>query len=194
VVEAIAELKPDIGISVFFGYLLSEGSLRVMLKGCLNLHPALLPYNRGAHPNVWSIVEGTPAGATMHYVDRGVDTGDIVSQKQVSVDPVDTGESLYRKLERACLDLFEEVWPLVRAGRAPRTPQSNQEGSHHRTRDLARIDEIDLDRSYNARELIDIIRARTFPPYPGACFRVEGRKVHLRLQLAYENNPEEKGL
>jgi len=53
---------------------------------------------------------------------------------------------------------------------------------------VERIDEIDLDRTYTARELIDIVRARTFPPHRGAYFRVGQRKVYLRLQLFYEND------
>jgi methionyl-tRNA formyltransferase len=51
---------------------------------------------------------------------------------------------------------------------------------------VERIDHIDLDRKYAAGELIDIMRARTFPPYPGAYFIHQGRKVYLRIQLLYE--------
>ena len=65
-------------------------------------------------------------------------------------------------------------------------PQNKTQGTHHFVRDVERIDEIDLARMYNARELIDVIRARTFSPYPGAYFRHDGRKVYLRLQLFYE--------
>jgi methionyl-tRNA formyltransferase len=53
---------------------------------------------------------------------------------------------------------------------------------------VERIDEIDLDRAYPARELIDLLRARTFPPYTGAYVRVGNRKVYLRLQLLYEDD------
>jgi methionyl-tRNA formyltransferase len=186
VIEAITSLKPEVGISVLFGYILRRELLDLMPAGCVNIHLAILPYNRGAYPNVWSIVEGTPAGVTLHYVDEGVDTGDIIAQREVAVDPVDTGESLYRKLERTAVDLFKETWPLIRSGRAPRIYQSKGNGTYHSIRGVERIDEIDLDRTYTAGELINIIRARTFPPYPGAYFRRQGRKVYLRLQLLDE--------
>src|ERR1700694_5912727 len=75
--EIIRELKPRIGVSANFGYILKSPMLDLLPLGCINLHTALLPYNRGAHPNVWSIAEGTPAGVTLHYIDEGVDTGDI---------------------------------------------------------------------------------------------------------------------
>jgi methionyl-tRNA formyltransferase len=184
--EAIQALKPDIGLSVLFGYILKSEFLDLFPNGVVNLHPAHLPYNRGAYPNVWSIVEGTPAGVTMHYVDAGIDTGDIIAQRRVPVEPIDTGETLYRKLENACVDLFEQTWPLVRSGQAPRVSQSGEAGTYHSTTDVQDIDYIDLDKKYKARELIDIIRSRTFPPYPGAYFIHQGRKVYLRLELLCE--------
>lgn len=185
VTEAIRALQPDIALSVFFGYILRPRFLDLFPAGVVNLHPAYLPYNRGAYPNVWSIVERTPAGVTLHYVDAGVDTGDIIAQQQVPIEPIDTGETLYRKLEQACVELFKEIWPPIRSGQAPRIPQDEREGTFHRMQHVERIDSIDLDRMYTGRELIDLIRARTFPPYPGAYFMHEGRKVHLRLQLSY---------
>jgi methionyl-tRNA formyltransferase len=171
------------GVSVLFGYILRAPFLSLFPRGIVNLHPAFLPYNRGAYPNVWSIVERTPAGATLHYVDAGVDTGDIVSQATVPVSQTDTGATLYSRLEQAAFALFRDTWPRLRAGDAPRVPQPPG-GTSHRVADVARIDAIDLDHSYRARDLIDILRARTFPPYSGAYFEVDGRRVYMRLELA----------
>lgn len=179
----LASLEPDIGVSALFGYLLRPPVLALFRHGCVNVHPSLLPWNRGAHPNVWSIVEGTPAGVTMHHVDEGVDTGDIIAQREVPVEPFDTGQSLYTRLEEACVELFGETWPRIADGTAPRTPQPQESGSTHRARDLALLDEIQLDRTYTGRELIDILRARTFPPHDGAYFTVDGQRVYLRLSL-----------
>jgi methionyl-tRNA formyltransferase len=139
---------------------------------------------------VWSIIEGTPAGATIHYLDEGIDTGDIIAQSEVPVEAIDTGASLYSRLEECCIELFQNTWPAIRSGTAPRTPQTRQAGTAHRTSDVERIDRIDLDRSYNARELINVLRARTFPPYSGAYFIEQGRRVGLRLQLEYEDDDE----
>lgn len=186
-IKVIRALEPKMGISACFGYLLRKEMLDLMPKGCLNIHPGFLPYGRGAFPNVWSIVEGTPTGVTLHYMDRDVDAGDIVAQKEILVEHVDTGKTLYHKLEHACVDLFEETWPLIKSGHAPRVPQKNHLKTCHKLKDVERIDEIDLDQTYKAKELINLIRARTFPPYPGAYFRYKGRKIYLRLQLLYED-------
>ena len=188
VLREIEALRPTLGVSAMFGYLLRHELLALLPAGCVNVHPSLLPYNRGAHPNVWSIVEGSPAGATIHYIDDGVDTGDIIAQHQIEVEPVDTGASLYHRLEDACIQLFQETWPVLRSGQGPRLPQEPSAGTHHRVRDLEAIDEIDLDRTYKARDLINILRARTFPPYSGAFFRHGARRVHLQLMLGYDRD------
>jgi len=183
--RAVLALQPDIGLSVLLGYILAPEFLSLLPQGVVNLHPGLLPFNRGAHPNVWSIVERTPAGVTLHWADAGVDTGDIIAQVPTDAAAEDTGETLYRKLERTALELLQQTWPVIEAGHAPRRRQEGQ-GTSHRSRDLERIDEIDLDASYRARDLIDVLRARTFPPYKGAFFRARGKRVYVRVCLEAE--------
>ena len=184
--DAIADLNPDIGISVLFGHILKPSFLGLFSRGCVNLHPAYLPYNRGSYPNVWSIIDETPAGVTLHRIDEEIDTGDILSRRRVDVRPSDTGETLYRRLEQAGLDLFKEAWPALKDGTLSALPQPREEGTYHVTADVAEIDEIDLDATYKARDLINILRARTFPPYQGAYFLDNGRKVYIRVELTEE--------
>lgn len=185
-VSSIQALAPDLGLSIYFGYILKPEMLSIFSRGVLNLHPAYLPYNRGAYPNVWSIVDGTPAGVSIHYVDAGIDTGNVISRAGVPVLPTDTGHSLYRKLEDASSKLFEETWPAIVDGYPATIPQSGDEGTYHRMSDVDQIDRIDLDAPRTARELIDLIRARTFPPYGGAYFEENGQKIYLRLELLTE--------
>lgn len=187
-VKELLSLSPDIGLSVFFNYVIPPEIFQHIPKGIINLHPALLPYNRGQYPNVWSIVENTPSGVTIHYIDEKIDSGDIISQQSVDVEPVDTGETIYRKLENASLDLFCKTWPNIKSGIAQRRPQKFSSGSYHRTADVEKIDRIDLDKQYSARYLIDIMRARTFPPYRGTFFEVNGKRIYLKLLLEYEKD------
>lgn len=175
----------DIGVSVLFDYILRPACIDLFPNGMINLHPSYLPYNRGQYPNVWSLVEGTPAGVTLHQIDEGLDTGDIVAQHEVPVAATDTGKTLYEKLEQAGLDLFRDQWVKISQGTATQQPQAGT-ATIHRTRDVDTIDRIDLDQRYTARELIDVIRARTFPPHRGAYFEVDGRRIYLRLELYEE--------
>ncbi len=184
--EAIRDQNPEIGISAFFGHIVPKEILDLFPLGCVNIHPSYLPHNRGKYANVWSIVDRTPAGASLHYMDEGVDTGPIIAQQEVPIEPIDTGKTLHEKLEQACVELFQENWPAVREGNAASRPQNLDAGSSHRERDVETIDEIDLDREYLARDLIDVLRARTFPPYRGAWFREGGKQVYVQVELSGE--------
>jgi len=185
--ERIRSCNADMAVSVLFRNMLRKPFLDLFPRGCINLHPAFLPYNRGNYPNVWSIVEKTPAGVTLHYIDEGLDTGDIIAQEEVIVDPADSGGTLYRKLELTALKLFRQTWPSIEAGRAPRQRQDAGPGTCHRRADVAAIDEIDLERLYRAEDLINILRARTCPPYRGAYVNHNGKKIYLSLGLSEES-------
>lgn len=188
VIEKLRSLNAQIGISIFFGYILKSSIINLFPNGIINLHISLLPYNRGAYPNVWSIINETPAGVTLHYIDDGVDTGAIISQQEVIVEPIDTGASLYRKLEKAGIHLFVQTWPIIRQGEVTPIPQDPSGiASMHRVKDVEKIDEIDLDRLYTARELINILRARTFPPYKGAYFVIDGKRIGIQIDLTYDD-------
>lgn len=187
-IQKIKALKPDVIVSVLFDYILKPEVINIPEKGCINLHPSFLPYNRGQYPNIWSIVDGTPSGVTLHYIDEGVDTGEIIAQKEVPVDAIDTGQTLYLKLEDACIELFKNTWPQVREKRFLTVGQSEGEGTYHRTKDVEKIDHIDLDATYTGQYLIDVLRARTFPPYKGAYFESNGCKIFMRLELVHEEN------
>ena len=178
---ALKSLKPDVLLSVHFGYRVGAGLLSS--TPAFNLHPGYLPYNRGLYPNVWALAEGTPAGVTLHRMDPGIDTGEIVAQRRTEVLPTDTGESLYHRLERDELALFREAWPSVRTGTFLASAQPAG-GTSHTGADLVGLDRLDPDQRMSVRELVDRLRARTFPPHPGCYLEgKDGRRVHLRLWL-----------
>jgi methionyl-tRNA formyltransferase len=182
-VTQLKALEPEIGISAFFGAILKPSLLDIFPNGCINLHSALLPYNRGWHTNVWPIIDGTPAGATIHYIDPGVDTGDVIAQRHVVVEATDTGGLLHEKITRGVVDLFTETWPDISQGTNTRLPQDHQAATIHKKAELAELSRIDPSRCYRARNLINILRARTYPPYPSAYYMTGDRASHVRLQL-----------
>lgn len=183
-IERVRALQPDVILCVFWGFLLQQELINIPTSGCINFHCAYLPYNRGKNPNIWPIIEGTPAGVTLHYIDPGIDSGDIMAQKEVMVEPIDTGKTLYEKLANAFIVLFHETWPKMKNGTVKSIPQP-QGGTFHYAKDLQKLDHIDLDKLYTGRELINILRARTFPPYPGAYFLAGGEKIYMELHLKY---------
>ncbi len=183
-VQRIREWRPQIIVSAFWGYILKPEVIEIPSAGCINMHPGYLPYNRGMNPNVWPIVEGTPAGVTIHYVDPGVDTGDVIAQREVPVEVTDTGGSLYDRTLIEIVDLFKEVWPAIRAGTAPRIPQDGRLATHHRAVDVDALDQLDLNAPMMARDMLNRIRARTYADRTYAYFEEDGKRVYVSVMLS----------
>src|SRR3990167_3987166 len=136
---SVAKVSPDFIVSHGCRQILRPYLLDLFPDRVVNLHIAYLPWNRGADPHIWSAIEGTPSGVTIHYVDKGIDTGDIIAQREVMWLPDGvTVRDTYELLQAEMLDLFVEHWPEIRDGSCPRYPQEG-EGSFHRMADLERV-------------------------------------------------------
>ena len=182
----IAALQPDLLLSVSYGYRLPTDLLELPGKGAINLHNGYLPYNRGTYANVWSIVDDTPAGATMHYMEAAFDSGDIIDRIEVQKTLDDTGATLHRKIEKASLELFTRNWTKIKTGHIQTIAQFPHEGSYHLKKDVTLIDEIDLEKMVRARDLINLLRARTFAPHESAYCIEDGVKYYIRVSIEKE--------
>jgi methionyl-tRNA formyltransferase len=133
----------DERLVVSHGYrrILRRDVLDALPDRVINLHISLLPYNRGADPTLWSVLEDTPAGVTIHYIDEGVDTGDVIAQRAVELTDDDTLATAYAKLQAELVALFAEQWPAIAAGRNARTPQPPG-GTAHRIADRAAVEHL----------------------------------------------------
>lgn len=124
----------DFLVSYGYRHILKKDILDLFQQRAINLHISLLPWNRGADPNLWSFAERTPKGVSIHYMDEGIDTGDLIVQTEVVFDEPETLRSSYERLCRRIEDLFIEWWPRIRDGRCPRYAQPDG-GSVHRVKD-----------------------------------------------------------
>lgn len=110
----------DLAVSYTYPYLLTGEVIRALHGNVVNLHNAYLPYNRGADPNLWSILEQTPRGVTLHYISEKLDGGDIIAQSIVPLCPDMTLHCSYYELDAAAKKLFAEAflyydfWPQLR--------------------------------------------------------------------------------
>ena len=110
-------LENQIEFLISYGYrhLISESILSHFPLKAVNLHISLLPYARGAHPNFWSIAEGSPTGVTIHLLDKGLDTGNILFQREVYINHREhTFETSYRLLCNELERLFFMNWRYIR--------------------------------------------------------------------------------
>lgn len=127
-------------ISYNYKYVVEESLInRIDTANIINLHISYLPWNRGAHPNIWSFVENTPKGVTIHQIDSGVDSGDILLQKKVEFDESnETLKSSYEKLHFTIQKLFKENWDDIKNKSIKPRPQK-EKGSFHKIKDFEKI-------------------------------------------------------
>jgi methionyl-tRNA formyltransferase len=188
-IELLSKLNLDFIIGIHFPYIVPEEVLTISRQGFLNLHPGYLPYNRGWHTPNWAILEGTPIGATLHFMDQGIDTGDIIHQKQLHISPGDTAHTLYSRLKDLEFEVFDEAWPLIISGSYKRIKQSLDEGASHKSKDLfsPNIQKIDLESQTTCRDLLRRLRALTTNRIEEAAFfEEEGRRFRVQVSIHEE--------
>ncbi|MEM8877172.1 MAG: formyltransferase family protein [Pseudomonadota bacterium] len=118
--DAIQKLKswqPDLLVSNYFNQILREPLLDLPAIGTINMHPALLPRNRGVMPCFWALSKGdTQTGATVHWIDQGVDTGRVLDQDVVEITGDDTVVSLSARCSESGARLLRKAIDKLRAG------------------------------------------------------------------------------
>lgn len=176
----IEKLEPDIVIAGGFRFLVPKKYLKIPEKGCINMHKSYLPYNRGANPNVWSILEDNPAGVSIHYMDDGIDTGPIIAQKEVEIKFDDTAKDLYEKLQEEQFELFKKVWPKIKNNDIDIEEQKCK-GTFHEKEDFKDLWKLDLDAEYTVENFINLLKALTFPPFKNAYVEKNNKKYFLEL-------------
>ena len=122
--EVIRKAAPDYVISGYYSRIFKDQILSIPPKGCINIHPTGLPRFRGLSPYFTHILFGdTRNYITMHWLNPGIDTGDIIAQASVEILPDDTGFTCGHRLTEAGGQMFKENWPLVKEGKAPHNKQ-----------------------------------------------------------------------
>jgi len=168
-------------LSIYFAHLLPAELLGAFGGRAANVHPSLLPWGRGRHTNVWTLVDGTQAGVSLHLMTEGVDAGPLLAQRPVPVHLWDTGADLYERLQAACVDLVAENWPKV-GDLLPGVPQKDG-GSYHAASEFADVAEVVLDDRPDAELFFRQLRALSFPPHRGLSIRLGSDVVEARVTL-----------
>jgi len=178
----LAGLQPDYLLSIYFDYILDDRFLTLPAKDAINLHPGYLPYNKGFYYYVWSVLDGTPAGVSLHRMTATVDNGDVIAQARVLVDPTDDGESLYRKHEDESIRLFKGTWASVLSG-SYRVHRQRHGGTRHKLRETKGLLALNPHEPTTAMELIDRLRVTTFRGKAGCTIDLGGRTYQLSLTM-----------
>jgi methionyl-tRNA formyltransferase len=180
--ELIAPLAPHYVACFYFDYVLDERFLSLPSVDTINVHPGYLPYNKGFYYYVWSVLDGTPAGVSVHRMNEAADSGELYAQALVTTTPEDTGETLYRKHEDAAIQLFRGTWPSIVAG-TYRSHAQRHPGTRHKLGEMQQLLRLDPAERVRTRDLIDRLRVCTVPGRSGCTIEMDGNNYQVQLTL-----------
>ena len=115
--RVLSDLNADVGIVGCSGLLVPE-VFRCFRLGVLNMHPGITPMYRGRNPIEWAVLDDGEIGVTLHYIDQGIDTGPVVSQRRIEVEAGDTFDSLYRRAEMLGIDMLLDYLTALNKGQS----------------------------------------------------------------------------
>lgn len=175
-IREIAGMEPDLIVVAAFGQILPEEILNIPRLGCVNVHASLLPAYRGAAPIQQSILDGCEVtGVTIMQMDEGLDTGDIISVREIPIEDTDTGGTLFDKLAVLGAELLVDTLPSIEDGTAVRTPQPEDSPTPYCR--MIRKDAGLIDWTAGAEEIER--RVRAFAPWPSAFTHLDGKTFKI---------------
>ena len=171
----LEKLVPDVIVVVAFGQILPESVLNLPKYGCMNVHASLLPKLRGAAPIQWSVIDGDKeSGVTIMQMDKGLDTGDILLVEKYTLDPKETGGSLFDKLSGLGGPLLLQALEQAEQGTLSPVPQEHEKHTYAKMLSKA-LGEIDF-----TKDAIVIERLiRGLNPWPSAYTHLDGKMLKL---------------
>jgi methionyl-tRNA formyltransferase len=164
-IDWIEKLNPDVIFCFGWSSLLKERVLNIPPMGVIGYHPAKLPENRGRHPLIWAIALGLENSAsTFFFMDKGADSGDILSQVDFNISYQDDAQSVYQKVINVAVNQIEEFIPKLQSGKYKKIKQSDINSNIWRKRN-----ELDglIDFRMSSKSIYNLTRALT-RPYIGA--------------------------
>lgn len=174
-VNVLKELNPDVIVVVAYGQILPKSILDIPKFGCINVHVSLLPKYRGAAPINWVIINGEEkTGVTTMYMDEGLDTGDMILQKEFALDNEITAGELHDKMMVVGAETLKETLDLIEKGCAPRTKQNHDEFSYAPMMDKS-LGNIDFNKS--AKDIHNLVRGVN--PWPSAYTTYDGKTMKV---------------
>jgi methionyl-tRNA formyltransferase len=172
----VRQLKPDLLVLAFVTAFVPQEMIDIAPLGGINYHPSLLPKYRGGSAINWAIINGeTETGVTIHFIDEGVDTGPILLQEKVSIEPDDTVKSVYfDKLYPMGIRMISNAVQLIREGKAMPTLQDESSASFQ---PVITTDDTVIDWSQPTDKVYNLIRGAN--PAPGAVTSFRGQSCKI---------------
>jgi methionyl-tRNA formyltransferase len=174
-IDHLRNIAPDLVVVAAFGQILPREILETPTRGCINVHPSLLPKYRGAAPINWTIIRGEEkTGVTIMLMDEGMDTGDILAQEETRIAPEETSGELHNRLAEMGAELLAKTIKTILSDAATRTPQDASLATYAPR--LTREDGL-IRWDSDVHHVVNLIRG--FSPVPGAYSFLKGKMLKI---------------
>ncbi len=171
----IKSLQPDFIVVVAYGQILRQQILDASKYGCINVHASLLPLYRGAAPINWAIINGEEkTGVTTMFMEKGLDTGDMLLKREIKINKEETAGELHDKLMHIGADVLIETLNGIVENKIKPIPQDNNKSSYAKMLDKT-LGHIDWNK--RAIDIKNLIRGTN--PWPGAYFKYNSKKIKV---------------
>ncbi|HSI88871.1 MAG TPA: methionyl-tRNA formyltransferase [Pyrinomonadaceae bacterium] len=175
--ERISDLKPDLIFVWSYPMILPRRVIEIPRLGSINLHMGLLPHYRGVNGLKWALLnDESETGITLHYIDEGIDTGDMISRVSFPIGEDDDLVSLMKKARFAGMHLIKNIWPQLVNGKIKAMPQDEADAGYY---SAAMEPPREVDWSRPAHEIHNLIRASP-KPFDGVYTKWQDKKIVLR--------------
>jgi methionyl-tRNA formyltransferase len=182
--ELLLRLAPDCIVIIAYGQIIPARLLTIPKFGWINLHGSLLPKYRGAAPIQWAIANGeTKTGLTTMHIDAGMDSGDLLLQREMEILPKETAPELAARMAEAGAPLMAETLRGVRAGTLRAKPQDHAQATYA---PLLKKEDGKIDWTRSAHEIYN--RMRAFTPWPGVFTTFRGHAYQLVVEPVSSRN------
>ena len=187
-VDWIKNKQPDVIFCFGWSRLLKKKILDIAPLGVVGFHPAALPANRGRHPLIWALFLGLKKTAsTFFFMEEGADSGDILSQEEITIDSNEDAMSLYQKVTQTAHSQINDFIPLLENRSYIRTKQDNGKANYWRKRG---VKDGEIDWRMSAKSVYNLVRALT-RPYDGAYFTKDGEEIKVwKVEVLKDENQE----
>lgn len=183
-IKEMEKLNPDIIVVAAYGQILNEKILNLPKYGCINIHGSLLPKYRGAAPIQWSIINGEEkTGVTIMYMEKGLDTGDMILKREIPINKEDTYGSVHDKMSLVGAEAVIEAIEMIEKGNVNAQKQDDTLSSYAVmiSKDIGHIDW-----NKNSNEIINLIRGLNPAPIAYTFYEDEVLKIWEAEQICCE--------
>ena len=174
-IQEITALGADVFVVVAYGQILPTNILQIPPLGCINIHASLLPKYRGASPMHRAILNGDKVtGVTIMYMDKGMDTGDMILKKTLNIEDNDRFADVHNKMADLSCECIIEALDQIESGTAIREPQNNEEATY-----APMLTKEDGLINWNNPTLTIINQVRALDPWPGTYTYLDGQVLKI---------------